>query len=465
MLPSTPQHRLALVAVLGLLAAGCGSSESAPPAGPPPIAPPAGDLLGSGNFAPYDPTHWQLTSVGDATAEAVPCDDFDGDCVVVHGSDYGNEPYATQLAYWNSDTSSARIVSLTPGAYKLYARVRASTGGTSVQVVMQDSSYRVLQELAIAPTRSADNYQSDTLVLENPADVTFKVNLGGAGNAGAKFYIDDLYLVRLGAAAAPPTFSPDPGRYDSAQSVTLATTTPGASIYYSLSSGSSDPGDPGDPSILYTGPIALPQPADPGASTIYRINTKATGDGLTDSRVVSAQYTIENPTGDWALRVEGTSATANGETAVSIQFNMATTDFTPETYTASFDMYIPSTSTLPNPALQTQYPNAAFSPMYFNTYSPFPTDTWFTRTYTLTKANRAWPQATDAAPLLSDSNKFRIVFQTASASQSVLFYVKNIRVTNGTNTPLNIVFTQTTDLSTLGIFQARGAFTYALARR
>ena len=79
---------------------------------------------------------------------------------------------------------------------------------------------------------------------------------------------------------APPSFSPSAGTYTSAQTVTISTTTSGASIRYTL-----DGSTPSETvGTLYGGPITV------SASTT--INAIAYESGMTDSTVASATYTI-----------------------------------------------------------------------------------------------------------------------------------------------------------------------------
>ena len=79
--------------------------------------------------------------------------------------------------------------------------------------------------------------------------------------------------------AAAPTFSPDAGVYPSTKSVTISSTTPGVSIFYTL-----DQSVPTSGSTPYIGPITT------GAHTTIRaIATKA---GYTDSTLAVAGYAV-----------------------------------------------------------------------------------------------------------------------------------------------------------------------------
>ena len=82
-----------------------------------------------------------------------------------------------------------------------------------------------------------------------------------------------------GGTVATPTFSPAPGTYPTAQSVSIADATSGASIRYTV-----DGSTPTASSTLYTGPITVS-----ASTTINAIGIRA---GQPNSAVASATYTI-----------------------------------------------------------------------------------------------------------------------------------------------------------------------------
>jgi hypothetical protein len=86
------------------------------------------------------------------------------------------------------------------------------------------------------------------------------------------------YTINL-PAAATPTFSPAGGSYTSAQSVTIGTTTPSATIYYTTNGST-----PTTNSAVYAGAIAV--------SSTETINAIAVASGYSTSAVVSASFTI-----------------------------------------------------------------------------------------------------------------------------------------------------------------------------
>ena len=92
-----------------------------------------------------------------------------------------------------------------------------------------------------------------------------------------------VYGLSPSAPAAAPTFTPAAGTYASAQSVTLASTTAGASIFYTTNGTAPTTG-----STPYSGPIAV------GSS--MTIKAIATASGFSTSPVSSAAYTINSST-------------------------------------------------------------------------------------------------------------------------------------------------------------------------
>lgn len=84
--------------------------------------------------------------------------------------------------------------------------------------------------------------------------------------------------------AATPSFSLPSGSYTSSQIVSVAASTPGATIYYTV-----DGSVPTTASTVYTGPIAV--------SKTMVLSAIAAAPGHTNSGVVSASYTISIPKG------------------------------------------------------------------------------------------------------------------------------------------------------------------------
>jgi hypothetical protein len=116
-----------------------------------------------------------------------------------------------------------------------------------------------------------------------------------------------------------PTASPDGGTYTTTQTVTLTTTTDGASIYYTTN------GDtPTTDSTLYTGPITISE-----TTTLKAIATK---EGFSDSDVFSATYTINapattrRPSGGGGGSSSRSSRSSRADTATTVTTTTATTE-------------------------------------------------------------------------------------------------------------------------------------------
>jgi hypothetical protein len=83
----------------------------------------------------------------------------------------------------------------------------------------------------------------------------------------------------LSTQVLTPTLNPAPGTYSTTQSVTITTTTPNATIYYTTNGTT-----PTASSTLYTGPISV--------SSTETIQAVAVASGLSNSPIVSGLYTI-----------------------------------------------------------------------------------------------------------------------------------------------------------------------------
>jgi hypothetical protein len=119
------------------------------------------------------------------------------------------------------------------------------------------------------------------------------------------------YTISPGAAqAAAPTFSPGAGTYTSAQNVSISSTTPSATIYYTTNGST-----PTTSSAVYSGPISV--------ATSQTINAIAIASGFANSSISSATYTITPAAAaDFSISASPTSfavsAAASGKTTVSV---------------------------------------------------------------------------------------------------------------------------------------------------
>lgn len=94
------------------------------------------------------------------------------------------------------------------------------------------------------------------------------------------------YTISVSAPTATPTFTPAAGTFTSAQNVTLADTTPGATIYYTT-----DGTTPTLKSSVYSKAISV--------SASMTIKAIAMANGWTQSSVASGAYTISSSGGGW----------------------------------------------------------------------------------------------------------------------------------------------------------------------
>ena len=149
-----------------------------------------------------------------------------------------------------------------PGAQSV--SIATTTAGASIRYTLDGST----------PTATSTLYTGPITV---SATTTVKA-IGLATGLTNSAVASATYTIGA-AAVATPTFTPPGGTYPGAQSVSIATTTAGASIRYTL-----DGSTPTATSTLYTGPITVP------ATTTVNAISLATG--LTNSAVASATYTI-----------------------------------------------------------------------------------------------------------------------------------------------------------------------------
>ena len=173
---------------------------------------------------------------------------------VVTYTDGSTQTFTQSLSDWSKPASYTGESVAATTAYRI-----KSTGGTQI-----GPFYLYAYSFAV---NSAKTVQSITL----PANANVVV-----------LAIDVTAAASSGSAAATPAFSPAPGSYTSAQTVSLASTTTGASIYYTINGTT-----PTTASTLYTAPISV------GATTT--LNAIAVATGYTTSAVATGVYTITAP--------------------------------------------------------------------------------------------------------------------------------------------------------------------------
>jgi hypothetical protein len=165
------------------------------------------------------------------------------------------------------------------------------------------------------PTTASTQYTGAIPVAGNGTTKTIqafavKKGLGDSGVASG------TYVINYDAVAIP-TLSPSTGTYTVAQSITLSTTTTGATIYYTL-----DGTTPTTSSTQYTGAILLS--VGGSTTTVQAIAVKT---GLTDSSIASGTYVmnfVPIPTFNPVPGIYGSdqSITINATTGATIYYTM-----------------------------------------------------------------------------------------------------------------------------------------------
>lgn len=161
------------------------------------------------------------------------------------------EPTAAPLGGTYTSAQSVTLLTTTPGATIYY-----TTDGT-------------------VPTVFSNVYSA---AIPISTTTTLRAMAVAAGYDNSPVMIE-TYTINLPTQVATPTSSPAPGTYTSAQSVTLSTTTPGATIYYTT-----DGSTPTASSPVYTGPISV--------TATMTIKAFATAPALADSGVMTITFII-----------------------------------------------------------------------------------------------------------------------------------------------------------------------------
>ncbi len=128
------------------------------------------------------------------------------------------------------------------------------------------------------PPNTGSKLYSSSIAVSSTTTIEAIAVASGYNNSAVA---NGVYTINL-PPAATPTFSPTPGTYSSAQTVALADTTPGASIYYTT-----DGTTPTNGSTLYSSTIAV--------SSTTTIEAIAVASGYTNSAVATGIYTINLP--------------------------------------------------------------------------------------------------------------------------------------------------------------------------
>ena len=180
-----------------------------------------------------------------------------------------NTSMVASAAYTISSVTMAATPSFNPPA-------GAVASGTTVAISTTTPSATIYYTTdGTAPGTSSTPY---TTPIPITAAVTIKAIATASGLANSAV-ASAAYTLTTGSTAATPTFSPAAGAVAPGSTVTLSTTTTGATVYYTT-----DGTDPTSSSMMYTTPLSIT-----AAVTIKAI---ATASGLANSAVASAAYTL-----------------------------------------------------------------------------------------------------------------------------------------------------------------------------
>jgi Malectin domain/Chitobiase/beta-hexosaminidase C-terminal domain/Fn3 associated/DUF5010 C-terminal domain/PQQ enzyme repeat len=168
-----------------------------------------------------------------------------------------------------------------PGSYTSAQSVTISdtTAGASIYYTTDGST----------PTTSSTLYSGPVAIA-----ATTTLQAIASDSFGSSSVTSGTYTITPPAA---PSFSPAPGSYSSAQSVTISDTTAGASIYYTT-----DGSTPTTSSTLYSGPVAI------AATTTLKA---IASDSIGSSSVTSGTYTIAS--GPITLQATNLTTTGSGQ--------------------------------------------------------------------------------------------------------------------------------------------------------
>jgi hypothetical protein len=288
-----------LLAVFVAVASGCGSSGSSDGG-----TTPGGGSGGVGANTAATPTFSPAAGTY-ATAQQVTIASTTPGAVIHYTTD-GSTPTATSATYSTPVSVSA---SLTLKAIATASGFSDSAVGTAAYVINTGGGTTLAATPTFSPAAGAyTSAQSVTISSTTPAAVIHYTTDGSTPTATSATYSTPVsvatsltlkaiatatgftnsavgsaaYVINTGGGTTPaatPTFSPAAGTYTSAQSVTIASTTPAAIIRYTT-----DGSTPTTSSTIYTTPVIV--------STSLTLRALATATGFTTSAVGSAAYVI-----------------------------------------------------------------------------------------------------------------------------------------------------------------------------
>jgi len=274
-----------LAALAGLLISGCGGGSNSgstpvtPTAATPVFSPASGTFTAAQSVTLSDSTTGaKIYYTTDGTSPSASSTLYSSAITVASSttinavaiaSGYNNSSVATGTYTISLPAAATPTFAPTPGTYSSAQSVTLAdtTAGASIYYTTDGST----------PTSASAKYSAAIPVNTTTTVKAIAVASGYSSSAVAS----GTYTINL-PAASTPSFTPTPGTYTSAQSVTLADATAGASIYYTT-----DGSTPTAASSLYSAAIPV--------STTTTIKAIAVASGYSSSAVASGAYTINLP--------------------------------------------------------------------------------------------------------------------------------------------------------------------------
>jgi N-acetylneuraminic acid mutarotase len=190
-----------------------------------------------------------------------------------------------------TSTVATAVYTLPPPAATPTFSLPAGTYTSSQTVTISDATpgatiYYTTNEM---PPTTSSNVYSGPIAITNPFTPIEAVAIASG------YSISAVSSASYTLVVATPTFSPAAGTYNSAQTVTIADATSGATIYYTTNGATPTGATPSAYSTKYTGAISV--------SSTETLKAIATATGFSTSAVATATYTITTPAATPTLSV------------------------------------------------------------------------------------------------------------------------------------------------------------------
>lgn len=196
----------------------------------------------------------------------------------------------------NEGVTTTRSINVTVGADKTAPQITAGTGASAATVEYNETARTVKWTVAdngpigivtiavgtgaaITVAPSGEIYSSIVNLVVGANIITINAKDAAGNSATLPFTVTRKNIV------ATPTFTPVAGTYTGPQAVTIVSTTPGATIYYTTDGVTT----PTTGSIKYVGPVTV------DGVKIKTLRAIAVANGYSNSALAAASYTIKDP--------------------------------------------------------------------------------------------------------------------------------------------------------------------------